>query len=66
MYAGFAWSKNLSILEHPVNPVIYMDVVYAGFAWSKNLSILKHPVHPVCFLVSRGLAGRTRLSVVLL
>jgi len=28
----------LSILKHPVNPVIYMDVVYAGFAWSKNLS----------------------------
>ncbi len=27
-----------SILKHPVNPVIYMDVVYAGFAWSKNLS----------------------------
>jgi len=26
------------ILQHPVNPVIYMDVVYAGFAWSKNLS----------------------------
>ena len=23
---------------HPVNPVIYKDVVYAGFAWSKNLS----------------------------
>ena len=28
----------LFILEYPVNPVIYMDVVYAGFAWSKNLS----------------------------
>ncbi len=28
----------LFILNHPVHPVIYMDVVYAGFAWSKNLS----------------------------
>jgi len=26
----------LFILKHPVNPVIYMDVMYAGFAGAKT------------------------------
>ncbi len=41
-------AKNLSILKHPVNPVIYMDVVYVGFAWSKNLPLFSlFFIHPV-------------------